>query len=508
MTEQYENARLLLADLLWQIPLMREAEGRDSVIAQVSRTLPGLTVTPSANGRLHCLNILDAVLPMPGGLQRLASFLSWISGGAAQADWFAEKVAEVLPSQFLTLADWSHFVTTMSRIVLKDELAFYYQSVLNQADPEAFDSVSNFGSFGELARQLEELSRPHHENHLLVLLCEQVAHRKPAEAGVARAWANRIAAALDNSTRASGLGSERNRLTMLRSSGAVSAAARPARPTLIVQLDPSGQNHSQYIFSAWLYLDRKLGDKVYGTDDPMELDEARQALVEVLDKILVRLMENKDASTNVEVEFILPRQLLCYAFDEWQLYGPDYMRLGYDFVTVVRDLDRMRIPRAQAKLTEKWDKIREENRQKVTDLSFWITCADKEYKPGQRYLQLLSESIVSVGLTFHPNEGTHPFDLAEALDAGAPIVVWPRRCDHSKNPADKPAAGTFRDELVRRLRDHALTDLRGIAREMRIDHGQSGVPGAGLTLLWDDPTLRPEPEDFSLGLPGPLEGNA
>jgi hypothetical protein len=507
MTEEYENARLLLADLLWQIPLMKDEEGRDSVIAQVSRTLPGLTVAPSANGKLHCLNIVDAVLPMPGGLQRLASVLNWISEGAAQAGYFADKVAELLPSQFLTLAQWIDFVARMGKIVQEDELASYYQSVLSQADPDAFE-ISHFGSFGELARQLQELSRPHHENHLLVVLCEQIAHRKPAEAPVAREWADRIAGALDGSTRGGGLGSERNRLTTLRSSGAVSAAAKPARPTLIVQLDPSGQNHSQYLFSAWLYLDRKCGDKVYSSDDPMELEEARQALVKVLDKILILLIGNKKTSTNVEVEFILPRQLLFYAFDEWQLYGPDYMRLGYDFVTVVRDLDRMRTPRARAKLKEKWDRVSGENAQKVTDLSFWITCADREYQPGQRYLQLLSESIVSVGLTFHPNDGSHPFDLAEALNAGTPIVVWPRRCDHSKYPADKPVTGTFRDELVKRLRDHSLTDLRGIAREMRIDHGRSGVPGAGLTLLWDDPTLRPEPEDFSLGLPGPLEGNS
>jgi vWA-MoxR associated protein C-terminal domain/Effector-associated domain 2 len=506
MPEEYETARELLADHLVRVPLLQTEGDRESAINQLRRALPSLSVTPSANYKIHCINILDAVLTMPGGLQRLAKVLQFLDGGI-QSDRFADLVDELLPSEFLTLDVWIAFIAEMSEFVQSGELPSYYYGVMRQADLLALDLDNQLASFGDLARLLEEQSRPEYEEHLLVLLCKHIAQRVPEARRRANRWAERLAEAPGYRSRAVGKGRARDRLGMRRSSRAVHDATEPVPPTLVLQLDPSGPQPDRYLFSAWLYLDGAFNDKVYGSDDPMPLDQVREALIVILREVSGKTEKLEPAHKMADLEFILPRPLLCHPFDEWRIAERDYRRLGVYFSLVVRDLDRLRDPLLRANLRQKWEQVRRANGLPVADLSYWVSCADEPWEPNRHHYQMLADDVVSLGVTFRPGDGAHPFDLAEALDAGVPIAVWPRRCVHSRAPDQAPAEGTFRDEVARRLGGHRLTDLRQIARTMRIDNASSGIPGAGLTLLLDDPTRRPEPDDFSLSVPGPLEGN-
>ena len=105
--------------------------------------------------------------------------------------------------------------------------------------------------------------------------------------------------------------------------------------------------------------------------------------------------------------------------------------------------------------------------------------------------------------TFPPRDSPHTIEIAEALEAGIPIAVWPRWCgDMPPGPnGTGPADFAVREELSRRMADRPITDLPMIVLEMRQHYASTGQAWAGLTLLWDDPWRWPEDPDFSLEVP-------
>jgi hypothetical protein len=177
------------------------------------------------------------------------------------------------------------------------------------------------------------------------------------------------------------------------------------------------------------------------------------------------------------------------------------MSLGVQFVVVVRDLVRHKDPQRGPAWRRKWANVQQCTGNSADKLRHWITCATQPSEPGQVFHTLLGDDSVSLGLTFRPGDGSHVFDLAEALDAGMPIAIWPHRCEHSQAPAQPASPYTgpeFQGKLTERLASRGLAELPRIVFELRKEAG--GHPGTGMTLLWDDPTRRPEP-DYSLEAP-------
>jgi hypothetical protein len=486
-----DAVREALCDMLWDIPHMRQEETRNAFVAELRRRVHGLSVPTGITDKFFCIALLDAALQERGALQEMARILSWLEDGSGPAERFSSYVEELLPTESLTLTARISFITALSPLVARDELASYFRTITHDVPSHGFASLE------ELARALEELA--HGPCHPLILLSEAISHRArtPLEAKRAGRWSEQLARMIGPD--------EVDSLARFRASGEMLVPPEFGRSTIVLKLDESGVRQDRYLFSAWLYIDNTLVDKMRESDRAIPLDQVRPILSQLIDEVIVRVQERGDATPEIALEFILPRSLLSYPFEAWQNRDPAYMTLGVQFILVVRDLERVRDPLLRAACSKKWKHIIGEGDRPAADLSVWVTCSDCHITPDQTFYQMKPDSCGSLGLTFQPGDGSHTFDLEGALNAGMPIIIWPRRCDHAATPIAAGTADGFRDTLSQRLKIHRLRDLPSVVLEMRLDEARSGTQGWGVALFWYDPTRTPEPPNYRMAVPVALE---
>lgn len=494
MTDSYEERREHLTRLLLAIPLMENDEGRDSVLREMKRRQYSLSVSPAPNDRVHCLSIVDAAMARPGALQCLTRVLCFLDA-SDPAFSFMRYVAQWYSNDFLSPRERDELVGELSVFVAPSRLIRYYRIATKEISRQPLAHLD------ELVREIEQLSWPE-PGHPLIRLTEAIAHDARSEHArqIARKWSGLLAERIDG--RAGGPGCEREILDKLRSSESDLAAVTLSQPTLMFQLNPSIPRPDHYRFTAWLVLGSKR-EKIFESDGhEFTLAKVRAMVGNVLDRALEIADQGDQSPIDINLEFILPRDLLCAPIEDWTNREPSYMSLGVQFVVVVRDLVRQGDRQRGIAWGRKWARILQDAEGADGAMPIWITCAESSCEPGQMYRNLLADDCVSLGLTFRPDDTVHGFELAEALDAGVPIVIWPRRCEHSdghRSVRDVGASEDFKRKLCERLAGHRLTDLPRIVYEMR-----KSDSGFAMTLLWDNYALRPELDNYSLDVPGPL----
>lgn len=207
----------------------------------------------------------------------------------------------------------------------------------------------------------------------------------------------------------------------------------------------------------------------------------------------------------MDLEFAVPRTMLCCPFEGWTFADSPHALLGKKFVVVVRDLERQRGLIRYVGWEDKWNYLATNGNASHDGIIKWITC-DDSVAPGDLFDNFDREDAGVLGLTFPARDSPHDFDLTQVLDAGTPIVIWPHWCKDMTPPPENatPINFAFHEELPRRLEGRPITDLPRIVMEMRREYSGAARPWTGLTLLWDDPWRWPEPEDFNLQVPAPL----
>ncbi|MFI7029787.1 trypsin-like peptidase domain-containing protein [Microbispora rosea] len=184
------------------------------------------------------------------------------------------------------------------------------------------------------------------------------------------------------------------------------------------------------------------------------------------------------------IEFLLPRSLiLSEHVDEWyacrerdipmtayRVVVRDVVRLGnYDYILRDQWKSRSRRLRDGAKL-EKAD------------------CSRLD--PEEFYRRLLSNREACV-VVFSETPGDAV--LTKGLDAGVPVMLWPRASCADATPGECPYGSL--DTLALLVDTAALDGLPERVRRLRVDPGHARC-GPRLTLLWDDPTRIPDPPTF------------
>lgn len=499
----YGRARELLSDKLYDVHLMHIEEGRISVLEEMRNRGHALGVTAAApTTRIFCLRLLDATLQERGGLQALAAILDWLTDGTSAANEFGAMVDALVPGTFLKLKERIAFIQDMSPYVVH-RLELYYQRATGEVSPRTYADLD------ELVAQLEQLpERP--PPHPLVRLAESIAQNAEVAgaAETARGWSDRFAELIDAATRsADRWDGERESLARLRQQGINLTAARIGRSILILQLNPEGMRPDHYLFSAWLY--RNGGatfEQIVGGDSPASLQEIRKIVTDLSTTVIRLINQGGERSPDLTVEFFLPRRLLCEPVEDWQFGRGPYMKLGIQFPVVVRDLERNQDGAVQIACLQKWASLTTMNGSPQAGLSRWVKCSDPPYQPGQIYAVLRSPGCVSLGLTFQP-DGTHVFELEEALDAGVPVAVWPHNCADPSGATMHIGGRAFRTMLMRNLTDHQVKDLPDIVLQLRRHNASMQRPSVGMTLLWDDPTHIPAPSGFHFDMPTPARGS-
>ena len=72
----------------------------------------------------------------------------------------------------------------------------------------------------------------------------------------------------------------------------------------------------------------------------MGLDQVRDKLIEVMGRAFTLARQHDPNRLQIDLEFAVPREMLCYPFEEWAFTEHAWAMLAKEFVVVVRDLSR------------------------------------------------------------------------------------------------------------------------------------------------------------------------
>ena len=500
----FATARERLARLLSEIPTMQSHDDREVVITEMRRRGCELTVSGTGSGPMQCLQIIDSALGQRYGLRRLADLIDYLDK-TPRAGAFVAEVDELLPTDLLLLEERFTLLADLGPHVPQPELmAYYTRAVSGSAQDETASPPTQFADLAELVGELEQIPADE-PGHPLVRLTESIAEQSQRKVSrAARGWSDLLARRIDEEAGGPGPGAEHRYLVDRRSRKKVPEPATTGRPALVLRLAGSGPRPTEsFVFTAWLYRGRKYVTTLCGNDSPMGLDQVRHKLIEVMGQAYVLTRQHDPKRLQIDLEFAVPREMLCYPFEEWAFTEHAWARLAKEFVVVVRDLSRQGGLVRYAGWENKWEHLTQNGQVPPADIAKWITCDDDPHPPGRLYDLLHTEDGVWLGLTFPPRDSPHTIDIAEALEAGIPIAVWPRWCEDMPpgRNGTGPADFVIREELSRRMADKPITDLPEIVLKMRQQYASAGHAWAGLTLLWDDPWRWPEDPEFSLEVP-------
>lgn len=492
MPDSYDGEREHLTRLFLTIPVVQNQEGRQAVLDEMRRRQCELNVRITSTVRVDSVQIIDAALARQQGLHRLARAVYLLDDSDPSLE-FAHHINQKHVNQFLSLLERRQMIRELGLYVRPQDLKTYYRLATGELTQREFENLY------DLVDEIEQFAHRGRGNPL-IRLTEAIADRLPAddEASAARRWSDLMARRIDQLTSDR---AEQEILAGLRSARAHFSAAALGRPTLMLQLDPDIVRSERYRFTAKLFLGKTFIDKVYqsGDGNPLSLACVQQTLRHVLHKAHVMADEAEDDAAPMNLEFFLPRALLCLPIEKWADREQSYMSLALRFVVVVRDLDRQSDPELRRTIRRKWEQMEQKNGEEDSGLDHWVTCVQQRGDLLYIYRDVVADDCVSLGLTFQPGDGSHTFELSEVLNAGIPIAVWPHQCEHAGSRSPGRTYPNFKAELSRRLTGRSISDLPRIVQELRREYVDD--PGLGVTLLWDDPTRRAGPDDHRLDAP-------
>lgn len=184
------------------------------------------------------------------------------------------------------------------------------------------------------------------------------------------------------------------------------------------------------------------------------------------------------------IEFALPESWLNKAVEEWR--AGDTSMLAYP--VVVRDVERLKPAFRQDRAIQRWATLR---RRALTQPEP-VRCNDNRTKDQYFYWLTAREDVC---VLVHP-ERPKPSHLTSALNAGIPVMIWPRSA--CTDPVHgECAGGRLSKELIALVADTHPDELPKLIKKLRAQARSqpNDQPHCGrrLTLFWDDPARLPDP---------------
>jgi hypothetical protein len=197
------------------------------------------------------------------------------------------------------------------------------------------------------------------------------------------------------------------------------------------------------------------------------------------------VMRAEEQSTELVIEFALPRHLLFWAVDQWDIDVGGYsVAAGTQHPVVLRWVDRFGNKNLEPRWREKWKSIKSHSGKPL-----WLTQGN-QYQP-RKLLAILGQSPhegAFIGFAFTPSRASEPSGdpLSVALSGGTPIAIWWRECDPDPQKAQEELRQLLTHESLLELPTH----LKGI-RNAAEREGIANHPGSRIALLYDDYDRRP-----------------
>lgn len=261
---------------------------------------------------------------------------------------------------------------------------------------------------------------------------------------------------------------------------------------LMIRLSPSVSSPDRVDITCWTNTG-KAWEPRRRDDTSVPRAQVRRHVAALVDREEARLHTHRGG---IVLEFILPLSLLNEPVEEWSRIGalgdrrlwasehggPPFWQ---DYTVVVRSLERIETLQLHRVWNERWDVLTARAGEARAHRCGGPDTAENH----QLYLRLKrNPGVVLMALGAPPDQLQGKEELLMGLHAGLPVLVW----SHSGPLAERVhyAVETALQYPLSELLKH-MVRLR-TTLPMKDDEFPEGDTGAGIAVLWDDPSRLPE----------------
>ncbi|MDT9690210.1 trypsin-like peptidase domain-containing protein [Streptomyces sp. P9(2023)] len=264
--------------------------------------------------------------------------------------------------------------------------------------------------------------------------------------------------------------------------GAGPAATPPWAP-ILVEIRRSGADRNAVIAEVSVYRD---GDRLLVNEKPVTTAHVRAWVLDRIDEAYDEIGDGRPL-----IAFALPRDWLNRPVDLWTRSKGKEAPLGCNSPVVVMDHDRRGKARLQFELKRMWAEL------DLQDGSALHRVACSSTQRGPQLSVLLQDVRGPVGFARPPKTARDRELHGAALNAPAPIVMWPRTGCPPGGPCSGSCTGAgFLDRIAERISRLPPTELPDLVFRLRkeafLHEGPEPHWAAELSLVWEDPRQFPE----------------
>ncbi|KOX10410.1 hypothetical protein ADK66_09800 [Micromonospora sp. NRRL B-16802] len=476
--ESHDHRRLV--DAMLALTGAEVRTHRDRYVRQLGHLIDGEPVFRRSDVPFTDLwGLVAACEEVPGALRLLPAAVAAVDGESPELDRFRALVAIHLPPEILT-ADERGRIVELADGLDPPVLLDLCRGAVARLGPRVRPPVTDLAA---VLRELEDAISDPDVRPPLVAFLDDLAGRVALPA---RRIAGRLA---DEVARRMGVppGPAAAPPPAGSAGGPRPSDGDQYRSYFVVLLDADGIDASRYLFEAWLVTPGDPGRLPWHWERVPDGPGDRFRLEQIQLKIDEALTELANRSTaeigQLTVEFIVPRPLLDYEFDRWQVAAPGlYTALGVHYPVVVRDLTRMRNSLMRPRWRTRHRRLREQG-SAVQARAVAFERLTEPYVAQHLHARLLGNDDYPVCLVLFVSGAERHIQAAigAAVTAGLPVVLWCR---------DRAAASRFDSYIPEVLMARSVANLRELVWELRRDAGSEGGSsehlGLHLTLLWDE----------------------
>ena len=457
-----------------RLPGMRERSTRDLYVDELNNQLAN-TLSPRRHLDPHhdVWALLRACQDHPGGIRALASVVRSFHRDSRPMIELDDLIEYLFPDELLEPMERAALLD-----LLNDVEPRQLQLACRYAAPGSWLTTAlDWNDLASITRRLESCVGKASMPPPLLVFVDFVAHQLDAvRAAEQHRWIDEVGLRTNLS-----IGALRDLC--------VSANARLAevqRFYFIVQLQADGIDQSRYLLSVWLQQHHSMEEPLHLDDTPITLPEVAGLLPELLGQAHAALGVTTGELT---LEFVLPRSLIGYPVDQWEIDRVFPHRLGTSYPVVVRSLDRLRNLSLHGMWRQKWRWLADNGHRAEPDAVHWLLEPGTRAPASLRASLLREQSAVALAMAFPPKDSLDlVFDeLSAALYGGVPVVLWCR---------DDTLRTRFEPEVRELLNGHGLAELPIQVMRLRqqadeFDNTETSL-GRHITLLWDDADRLPQ----------------
>ncbi|MFD7977504.1 trypsin-like peptidase domain-containing protein [Streptomyces sp. NPDC059071] len=274
-----------------------------------------------------------------------------------------------------------------------------------------------------------------------------------------------------------------------RDSAAVDGpGARLPWAPILVEVRRSGADGSTVIAEVSVY---RGGARVLVSERRVTAGRLRGWVLDRIDEAYEEITDGRPL-----IAFALPRSWLNKDVDQWTRRRGKEPPLGCSSPVVVLDHDRRSKGRQQFALKRVWEEL---DRQDGSPLHR-VACSTSQ---GAAQLSVLLQDVRGpVGFSRPPTASRERTLYGAALDAPAPIVLWPRNGCPPGGPCTGGCAGTgFLDRIAERISRLPPGELPDVVFRLRkeafLHEGPEPHWAAQVSLVWEDPRRFPDVRPLS-----------